>query len=163
MKVLGVDPGLQITGYALLERSGGKILIRDAGVIRVSPALPMPKRLRQLHQEAAGLIEEYHPDLVAVEELYAHYKHPRTAILMGHARGVFLLAAAQHNIDVRGYAATRVKKSLTGSGRAAKSQMQAAVTTQLKLKTIPSPPDVADALAIALCCLEEIHREKLLA
>ena len=100
--------------------------------------------------------------IMNVEELYDHYRHPRTAILMGHARGIFLLAAACQGISLCGYSATRIKKNLTGNGRASKQQIQHAVKSQLKLPKIPTPPDVADALAIAMCCLNEKQREKLL-
>ena len=98
---------------------------------------------------------------MAVEELYSHYKHPRTAILMGHARSMFLLAAAQRGIEVRDFSATRIKKSVTGSGRAGKEQMQRAVQTQLQLAELPEPADVADALAIAMCCYTELSKPKL--
>jgi len=159
MKVLGVDPGLRTSGYAVLELRARQVCVLDAGVFRVDPELPLPRRLLQLHQDLTEILREYHPDFLAIEELYAHYKHPRTAILMGHARGALLLAAAQQHVPVLGFAATRVKKSLTGSGHAAKEQMQRAIATQLKLNAIPQPADVADALAIALCCLNEKQRE----
>ena len=94
---------------------------------------------------------ELRPDLVGIEQLYAHYKHPRTAILMGHARGVVLLACHNAGIGVRNLPATHVKKSLTGNGHATKMQMQRAIQALCKLKALPEPPDVADALAIALC------------
>jgi crossover junction endodeoxyribonuclease RuvC len=93
--------------------------------------------------------------MVAVEELYAHYKHPRTAILMGHARGVILQQASAAGAAVRSFSATRIKKSLTGNGRAGKPQMQRAIQSLLGLAKIPEPPDVADAIAIALCCAAE--------
>jgi crossover junction endodeoxyribonuclease RuvC len=92
---------------------------------------------------------------VAVEQLYAHYKHPRTAILMGHARGVILQQAAEAGAEVESFAATRIKKSLTGNGHAAKGQMQRAIQAMLALPHVPEPPDVADAIAIALCCANE--------
>jgi crossover junction endodeoxyribonuclease RuvC len=98
--------------------------------------------------------------VVAVEELYAHYKHPRTAILMGHARGVILLSAARLGIEVRSYAATRIKRYLTGNGRATKAQMQRAIQTALGLGTLPEPPDVADAMAIAMCCAGDISAKR---
>jgi crossover junction endodeoxyribonuclease RuvC len=97
------------------------------------------------------LLETHRPALLACEELYAHYKHPRTAILMAHARGVILSLAARQGIEVASIAATHVKKVLTGSGHAAKHQVQFAVAALLGLRQVPEPPDVADAIAIALC------------
>ena len=94
-----------------------------------------------------------------MEELYVHYKHPRTAILMGHARGVLYLAAAEHDIPVVSYAATRIKKAVTGSGRAGKAQVQGMVQTVLGLPDLPEPPDVADAAAAALCHINALAHQ----
>jgi crossover junction endodeoxyribonuclease RuvC len=160
--ILGVDPGLQVSGYAAVSATTRELKILDAGVIRVAAEGTMAARLKTIYDEAAGLLDEHQPAVLAIEELYAHYKHPRTAILMGHARGMFLLAAAQRRIEVRGFAATRIKKSLTGNGRAGKEQMQYAVMTQLNLKRLPEPADVADALAAAMCCANELQRENTL-
>ena len=96
--------------------------------------------------------------VMVIEELYSHYKHPATAILMGHARGVLLLCAAQAEVPVVNYSATRIKKALTGNGRAGKMQVQKAVQHALKLSEIPEPPDVADALALALCHAQMLQR-----
>jgi crossover junction endodeoxyribonuclease RuvC len=96
-------------------------------------------------------MEQYRPAAVAVEQLFAHYDHPRTALLMAHARGVLLLAAAQRGLPVQSYNATRIKKTITGNGHATKEQMQRAVQRELGLAALPEPPDVADALAAALC------------
>lgn len=150
---------MQVSGYAVIEQIRHDVKILDAGVIRADTQLPLEKRLRQIHQDIRSILQENQPELMAVEELYAHYKHPRTAILMGHARGMFLLAAAEQGIEVLDYAATRVKKSITGQGRASKEQIQRAVTSQLHLARIPRPADLADALAIAMCCLNEKNRE----
>lgn len=111
----------------------------------------MAPRLKTLYDGLCEVLAEWHPHAMAVEQLYAHYEHPRTAILMAHARGVFLLAGAQYNIPVISYAATKVKKLVTGSGRATKEQMQHAVAKELGLAGPPEPHDVADALGIALC------------
>jgi crossover junction endodeoxyribonuclease RuvC len=97
------------------------------------------------------VIEQLRPKRVAMEQLFAHYAHPRTAILMGHARGTILLAAAQHDLPVCSYAPARIKKTITGHGRATKEQMQYAMATELGLPRMPEPHDVADALAAALC------------
>ncbi|MFQ5429305.1 MAG: crossover junction endodeoxyribonuclease RuvC [Phycisphaerae bacterium] len=147
--ILGVDPGLDRTGYAVIEMPGRKVL--DAGLIRSTETGPLAERLADIDAGLAEVLREHAVDLVAVEDLYAHYKHPRTAILMGHARGVILLAAARRKIDVMSLPATRIKKALTGNGHASKVQMQRAILATLRLSTLPEPADVADALAVALC------------
>lgn len=161
--MLGVDPGLRTSGYAVVERLGQKLLVLDAGTIKTDAVqrevLPLAKRLKQIYQDIDSLLGEYDIDVMAVEQLYSHYKHPRTAILMGHARGVFLLAAARRGIPVSDFSATRIKKNLTGNGRASKEQVQKAVAQQLKLGKIPQPADVADALAVAVCAIDAQGRE----
>lgn len=149
--ILGIDPGLRRTGYAVLGPGGTKhsVLI-EAGVVRLRAGDPLPLRLAELERGIMGLIDSHGPAALACEALYAHYKHPRTAILMGHARGVILAAAARRGLEVYSVAATRVKKLLTGSGRAGKRQMQLAVASTLGLVRLPEPHDVADAIAIAL-------------
>ena len=154
MRILGLDPGLQVTGYAVLEAADSGPILREAGVIRSAAKrepTDMAARIRALYDGLTDVLEEWKPDAMAVEQLYAHYDHPRTAILMAHARGVFFLAGAQRGIAVMSYAATKVKKLVTGSGRASKEQMQLAVQRELGLKQLPEPHDVADALAVALC------------
>ncbi|MDP6634268.1 MAG: crossover junction endodeoxyribonuclease RuvC [Phycisphaerae bacterium] len=152
-RVLGVDPGLNITGYGIVDFLGGTRgpAIVEGGAIRTDAKSDISRRIEQIHSELTALLDEFHPDLVAIENLYAHYAHPRTSILMAHARGVILLAAQQAGVAVRGLAATKVKKSLTGNGHASKQQMQRAIQAVCRLDALPEPPDVADALAIALC------------
>jgi len=162
MKILSVDPGLRVSGYAVITRQGPDLRVLDAGILKADTRLPLAQRLQQIYDDIDVLLAEHAPDLVAVEELYSHYQHPRTAILMAHARAVFLLAAARRDIPVQGFSATRIKKSLTGNGRASKEQVQKAVKTQLGLAKTPSPADVADALALAMCCLNEHNRESVL-
>ncbi len=151
VRVLGVDPGLGITGYGVLSLEGRSLKLEEAGVVRGGANAALAVRVRAIHQGISEVIDAYRPSVMALEELYSHYQRPRTAILMGHARGVICLAAAQHGIPVVGYSATQVKKILTGSGRAPKEQVQQAVQRELHLATLPEPPDVADALAIAMC------------
>ena len=158
LRVLGIDPGLNITGYAAVDFGAGEPVIIEAGTIRTDPKADLAERITQIHADLTELIAELKPTLVAVEELYAHYKHPRTSILMAHARGVLLLAAQQANIGVRNLAATKVKKSLTGNGHASKQQVQRAIQAVCNLTELPEPPDVADALAISLCCVNEMER-----
>jgi crossover junction endodeoxyribonuclease RuvC len=151
MRVLGVDPGLVVTGYGVLDQSGRDIKLVEAGTIDSGDAkTSLPLRLRRLHEEIEGLIRDHHPDVMALEQLYSHYEHPRTAILMGHARGVICLAAGLHDIPLYHYPPTQVKSSLTGNGRASKEQIQNLVRRTFGLVETPRPPDVADAVAIAL-------------
>ena len=152
MRILGIDPGLQITGYGVIDYAPMRPKLIDGGVIRLMAKTPIPERLVELDRELDALLDEHKPDVVAVEQLYSHYNHPRTAILMGHARGVILLAAARRGVRVEQYAANRIKQSLTGYGHASKAQMQRAIQSTWNLAQPPDPPDVADALAIALCC-----------
>ncbi len=152
MKILGIDPGLQLTGYGVIEYHPAKPKLIDAGVIRLKPKTPIAERLIELEHELDEIIQEHKPAACAVEQLYSHYAHPRTAILMGHARGVILLVAQRHGVAIHEFAANRVKQSLTGHGHAGKSQMQRAIMATWNLAKPPEPPDVADALAIALCC-----------
>jgi crossover junction endodeoxyribonuclease RuvC len=152
MRILGIDPGLQLTGYGVVDFGPTQPKLIDGGVIRLNPKSPLADRLVELETELDELMEESKPHICAVEQLYAHYKHPRTAILMAHARGVILLVARRKNIRLEQFAANRIKQSLVGHGHAAKSQMQKAIQNFWRLKSPPEPPDVADALAVALCC-----------
>ena len=150
-RVLGIDPGLNITGYAVLEVKTNSIQVAEAGVVRSRREKEFADRIFDIYTGVAEIIEQFHPEVLALEKLYSLTKRPETAILMAHARGVIYLAATQAGIPVIPYAATQVKKLLTGNGRAPKDQMQRAIQQELKLKEYPNPPDVADALAIALC------------
>lgn len=153
-RILGIDPGLETTGYGVLEMAPHRPLVCEAGVVRGSQGratTDMAPRLRNLYTGMVEIIEQFRPGVVVVEQLYAHYEHPRTAILMGHARGVIFLAAAQSDLPVVSYNATRIKKTVTGNGRASKEQVQRTVQRELSLAALPEPPDVADALAAALC------------
>ena len=154
-RILGLDPGLQVTGYGVLEVTPTGPRVCEAGVVRGTERerdkADMARRLANLYTGIVEVIEQYQPRSMAVEQLYAHYQHPRTAILMGHARGALLLAAGLHGVPVTSYNATRIKKTITGHGRASKVQMQHAMLRELRLPVLPEPPDVADALAAALC------------
>ena len=154
LRILGVDPGLRLTGYGVIDWTGdvGRPALVDAGVIRLDAGTPVADRLVALEASLVEVIDEHRPAVVAVEKLFSHYGHPLTAILMGHARGVILLAARRAGARLEEYAAKRVKQSLTGTGAAGKAQVQRAIQHLWDLPTPPEPPDVADALAIALCC-----------
>jgi len=150
-RILGVDPGLNVTGYAVLEAGEGVVRLCEAGIICGKTRNSLTRRLAEVYRGVSDVIAGLRPAVMALEDLYSHYERPRTAILMGHARGVICLAAAQAEIPVVHYSATQVKKILTGSGRASKGQVQRAIQRELGLAELPEPPDVADALAIALC------------
>ena len=150
-RILGIDPGLNITGYGLVETGPHGVRLVEAGVVRSSAKRSLAERVCELHQGIVEILDSLAPAAVAIEELYSHYERPKTAILMGHARGVIVLAAAAAGMPVHHYAATNVKKMLTGNGRAPKLQMQTAIQREFALAQPPEPPDVADALAIALC------------
>ncbi len=160
MRILGIDPGLHLTGYALLTLHPRGPALEEAGVLRIGTKEPLPNRLHQLHLQMSQLLIEFPCDHMAVEQLYAHYKHPRTAILMGHARGAILLAAAQAKIPITSLSSTLVKKMITGNGHATKRQMQLAVAALYRLAQPPSPPDVADAIAIAWTLAAKLQRHR---
>jgi len=159
MRVLGIDPGLRVTGYGLLEANGLRAKVVEAGVVRSDEKAALPDRIRRIYLSVRDIIRDLAPEAIVVEELYSHYGHPTTAILMGHARGVLLLAAAEAGVPVVTYGATRIKKALTGNGRASKEQVQRMIQSTLHLKALPEPADVADALAVALCHCNVIARE----
>lgn len=158
MRILGIDPGLRLTGYGVIDYRPFRPILVDGGVIRLKPKAPLADRLVELETELESLLEEHKPQVVAVEQLYSHYAHPRTAILMGHARGVILLAARKRGMRCEQFAANRIKQSLTGHGHASKTQMQRSVQALWHLPQPPEPADVADALAIALCCGQFLER-----
>lgn len=156
MRILGIDPGLQVCGYACLETGAEREKLIEAGIIRTDSGSAIEEKLNRIAADTESILKSFRPAVVAVEELYAHYAHPRTAILMGHARGVILQKCAQAGIEVRGFSATRIKKSITGNGRASKEQVQRSVQTILSLPKLPEPNDVADAIAAAMCCANSI-------
>ena len=158
MRVLGIDPGLQVCGYACMDADGDDQSLVEAGVLRIPSDLPLAERLNRIAEDAQSILNSFRPEVVAVEELYSHYAHPKTAILMGHARGVILQKCAEAGIEVRSFSATRIKKSITGNGRASKEQVQKTIQTVLALRELPEPNDVADAIAAALCCASEMNR-----
>ncbi len=153
MRVLGIDPGLRLTGYGCIDVAGrgGVARIAEAGVFRLNAKQSVSDRLAELDDDFRALLERVKPEAVGVEMLFAHYKHPATAIVMGHARGVLLLAVRRAGLGLIELRPTMVKKSLTGHGHAKKGQVQRAIQVEFGLSALPEPPDVADALAIALC------------
>lgn len=148
--VLGIDPGSAITGYGLVSETGNKLTAVDYGCIRTSPSQPLEIRLQKIFCEIKNIIERYKPDNFAVEELFFN-KNVRTALIVGQARGVIMLAGAENGLPVHEYTPLQVKQAVVGYGRAEKAQIQFMVKTILSLPEIPKPDDVADALAIAIC------------
>jgi crossover junction endodeoxyribonuclease RuvC len=153
---MGVDPGLVATGFGVLEAGAGAVTVRDAGVISTSTGQPLEARLNALHRAVHRIIEEQAPGLLVVEDLYTEYRFPRTAILMGHARGVIYLAARQLGVAVVALTPSEVKRAMTGNGAAGKAQVQRAVQTVLGLTEPPRPSHVADALGLAATGMSRI-------
>ena len=152
IRILGIDPGLRFTGYGCIDSTAGgqSNIVVEAGVIRIPQKRPLPERLAYLHKELISLMEEVSPDLVVIEQVFVHRDRAHTAMQMGHARGVMLLAAEQQHIEIDDLSPAEIKRAVTGNGRASKEQVQHAVATLLNLSAPPDQPDTADALAIAL-------------
>ncbi len=162
MRILGIDPGLNITGYGVIDADRAGVQLVEAGVIRGGAGKSLAHRVGEIHAGVADVIASLKPEALAIEELYSHYERVKTSILMGHARGVIVLAGQQAELPVISYASTQVKKILTGAGHAPKEQMQLAIQREMSLAAPPEPPDVADALAIALThwhlgCRTQLH------
>lgn len=158
LRILGIDPGLNVTGYGVIDDREGKPALIEGGVIRTSAKSPLEQRLVDVFLGIEDLLKQFEPNAVALEEVYTHYDRPRVAVMMGHARGVICLAASLSQVPVFSYASTHIKAALTGNGRASKEQLQRMVQTCLDLESAPSPLDVTDALAAALCHLVQNSR-----
>ena len=150
MRILGVDPALNITGYGVIESRKGSLSIVEAGIIKTSSRQELESRLNKIYEAIRKLIIDTRPDVMVLEKLYAHYKHPTTAYLLGQARGVICLASAREKVSLAEYAATRVKKAVVGKGLASKSQVQRMVASLLGFTRLPKYTDVTDALALAI-------------
>ena len=150
MIIFGIDPGIAIVGYGVIEYSGNKFTTIDYGAILTEPSIPFPDRIKIIYDELNKLLDKYKPDSVAIEELFFN-KNVKTAINVGQARGVQLLSVVNKGIDLFEYTPLQVKQAVVGYGRAEKRQVQEMVKLLLGLKKIPKPDDVADALAVAIC------------
>lgn len=148
---LGIDPGLNRTGYAVLERGQRGPILREGGVVRSTQGLSLTERILEIGRGVREVIEQYQPTSLAIEQVFSHAQFPKTAVLMAHARGAILFAAAEAGLEVIHYTPTQIKRLLTGSGRADKEQIQLAIQREFALKEILEPHDVADAAAVALC------------
>jgi crossover junction endodeoxyribonuclease RuvC len=172
MRILGVDPGLQVTGYGIIEDlSASRGMVRrmaikpghrgfrfvEAGVIRTKAGIPVQDRITKIFDSISEIVTEHKPGVLVLEKIYSHYKHPTTAILMGHARAMACLVCGKFNVRLINYPSTRIKKAITGNGHASKYQVQRMVQSLLKLKDAPAPVDISDALAMAMsyCYIEK--------
>lgn len=150
MRVLGIDPGIAITGFGFIDKQGHKLTPVQYGAITTEAHTPPEQRLIQVYDSACALMDRYNPEAVAVEKLFFN-KNVTTAFAVGQARGVIILAAAQRGLPVAEYTPLQVKQAVVGYGKAEKRQVQEMVKMFLKLRAVPKPDDVADALAIAIC------------
>jgi crossover junction endodeoxyribonuclease RuvC len=148
--VLGIDPGTAATGYGVVERTGSQLRAVDYGCLETLPSIELPRRLLEIHQAITELILTHRPSLLGVERLFFN-RNVQTAFAVGQARGVVLLAAAEHDIPVFEYGPHEVKLAVTGYGRAGKEQVQRMVQMVLGMPALPRPDDAADALAVAIC------------
>ena len=150
MRVMGIDPGTRVAGYAIVDKIGTRLYAVDYGAIVTGRSDTFPARLKKIYDGLSGTIDLHAPDVVAMEEVF-YGKNVKSAVRIGEGRGVAILCAASAGLPVEEYAATVVKKAVVGSGRAHKSQVQEMVRVILGLSEAPSPDDAADALAIAIC------------
>jgi len=157
MRVLGIDPGTATTGYAVVEETVGDLQMIALGVITTPAKTPLPLRLQTIHNELKEIVAEFEPEAAAVEELFFS-RNARTAMSVGHARGVILLALADSNLPIAEYTPMQIKQAVTGYGNANKHQVQEMVRMLLALSETPKPDDAADAAAVAIC---HLHRAKL--
>jgi crossover junction endodeoxyribonuclease RuvC len=154
--ILGIDPGIADTGFGIIEDKGGKLIGVDYGSIKTAAKLPMDVRLELIHLELTKIIKKYKPNLIAVEQLF-FCKNVKTALLVGHARGVVILTARQNRLPIVEFTPLQVKQAVSTYGRAGKMQVQKMVMLILDLKEIPKPDDAADALAVAIAAVNSAH------
>ena len=154
MRVLGVDPGLGITGFSILDTKRNQIHLSAYGTIKPKPKDTLPKRLNYLFEEMNKILDQFSPDIMAIEDAF-YSKNVKSAMTLGQARGSLILAAAQADIPVYEFAPRKVKMSVCGNGAASKEQVSYMVTQILKLKEPPKPLDVSDAMAVGLCYINQ--------
>lgn len=153
--ILGIDPGYAITGWAILEKRGHGLKLVKYGCITTHSKVPHAERLKKLHRELQKIIKKYQPDVLALEELF-FFKNLKTALKVAEARGVILMTAIEHDLEIKEHTPLQVKQALVGYGRAEKKQIQEMVKVILNLKTIPQPDDAADAIAVSICCAHSL-------
>ncbi len=150
MKIFGIDPGSERTGYGCLTTDGGRYRLIVCGCVTAPRYTAFPDRLLAIHARLAALLAEHRPDCVAIENIF-HAKNVRSALKLGHARGVALLAASQAGVSVAEYTPAEIKRAVVGFGRAEKRQVGGMVKMLLGLDEVPAPHDAADAIAVAIC------------
>jgi crossover junction endodeoxyribonuclease RuvC len=150
MRVLGIDCGGEYTGFGVVEGEGRRLTCLTTGAIRLAPRQALELRLKQVFDGLSALIAEYRPEVVAIEDVF-YSVNAKSALKLGHVRGVAMMAAAQHGLSVVAYAPLAIKAAVVGYGRAEKAQVQVMVARLLNLDALPQPADAADALAIAIC------------
>ena len=161
MLILGIDPGTALTGYGVV-RAGTQSVLVECGVIRTRPDRPLPERLREIFEGVRELIARHQPQVMAVEDVF-YARNVRTTIVLGHARGVILLAGAEASLEIHEYAPAEIKKAIVGTGSATKTQVQFMLTKLLRLKDAPQPADAADGVATALTCAMRLPLARALA
>jgi crossover junction endodeoxyribonuclease RuvC len=150
MRILGIDPGLVTTGYGVVDIKSGGVKVLEAGTIEPDIKAPFEERLAKVHLHMTAILQAHHPDIVVLEKLYSHYKHPATAAVLGHVRGVICLCVAQEKIELVEQSVKRIRKALIGNGNATKIQMQGFVKRLLNIKSEGFKLDASDALSLAL-------------
>lgn len=158
MKILGIDPGLRKTGYGLIEANGANIKLLEAGTVEPKEKDLIENRLYAIYKNLDELIAEYKPDVVVLEKIYTHYRHPTTASLLGHVRGVICLACANRKLKLAEQSVKRMRKSILGSGAASKLQTQGMVAHVLRIDGTKLTADTSDALALALGFAQSLGR-----
>lgn len=156
MIIIGIDPGLNTSGYGVLRYERNKLSYLAAGTIKTAKSCTFSEKLEVLYTNCTSILEDYHPDVFAIEETFSNI-NPRSSLKLGHARGVLMLAGQMAGLPVYEYPATIVKKALTGTGSATKEQVKYMVMSLLKIKALPGTYDVSDALAIALTHYNQLH------
>jgi len=155
VRIFGIDPGSERTGYGCVESDGRRHVLLVCGAVAAPPGDTFPNRLARIHSELSALLTSYHPDCVAIENLF-HAANVRSALKLGHARGVAMLAAVEAGCDVVEYTPAEIKRAVVGYGRAEKQQVGQMVKLLLGLRAAPTPHDAADALAVAICHLHSM-------
>ncbi len=150
MKILGIDPGLYISGYGLIDWGGKGIILLEAGVVKTNKKEKTETRLEFIYKEMSGLVKKFEPQTIALEKIYSHHRHPATSYALGQARGVICLICSQLGVPLFEYPSTHIKKAVVGRGRASKEQVKRMVQQLLKIKDNPKYFDITDALAVAI-------------
>ena len=156
MRVLGIDPGIRTTGFGIIDLKINRLSLIACGTIKPKIRDNLPLRLNHLFEEVDSIINKFSPDVFSIEDMF-YSKNVKTAMILGQARGAMIIAAAQANIDIFEYAPRKVKMSVCGNGAASKEQVQYMVMKILNLKKIPGSMDVSDAIAVGICCLNQVR------